>query len=650
MSKQQRVVRPIEVLRHEPIVHSDRKPARRVVGRLGVLIPVVLAWITACRDNTGLRPSGVDSLPNIAGLIVSAPVPGPAALSVSRALVAGAAVSAKVVYVSLAPGSVPTGLQATIQNAATRQSIRAEVVEGGFDPVAIQASIGDTLVVEVTGLTADKSRAVRVVALPRPPYVVRTDPPPQKKDVALNAIIVIVFSEPLDAATLGPGSVTLLRGTTPVAGAVRFSDADHLKAEFHPNEQLAAKTDYQVVLSQGIRSENGLSLDAAVSVAFTTGSSIGYTIGGTVSGLEGAGLVLRLSPGEYLSVAANGPIAFTSTLDSGDTYAVTVQTLPSKPAQLCVVAGGEGIVGSANVTDIAITCSDADPSLTGKIVFSTSRDAAPDILVLDLDGSTITQLTNGPDWDYTPQWSPDRSQIAFVRKTRDAAFGSWISHLWVMRADGSDAHEIGVGSAPGYGRWFSWSPDGTKFAVFDGTGFSTINADGSGGGVLPWKNPLAGTTVFSPAWSPDGSTIAFFGDAPNSGLSVFQVLVMNADGSNVRRLTSANTYGGIDPEERGPAWSPDGTNVTFWSAAYGLTVANRNGTATYSASHDDWRNANGSAAFSVQGDAVPDWSPDGRHLVFQMHGQLFVTMADGSGTPRQLTSVPGGAFDPAWLK
>jgi Tol biopolymer transport system component len=46
----------------------------------------------------------------------------------------------------------------------------------------------------------------------------------------------------------------------------------------------------------------------------------------------------------------------------------------------------------------------------------------------------------------------------------------------------------------------------------------------------------------------------------------------------------------------------------------------------------------------------PDWSPDGTHLVFTMNGQLFVTKADGTGTTLQLTSVPGGAGDPAWFK
>jgi alpha-tubulin suppressor-like RCC1 family protein len=53
---------------------------------------------------------------------------------------------------------------------------------------------------------------------------------------------------------------------------VRFADVAHLRAEFHPDDFLAPQTDYQLVLSQGIRDVNGLALDSAVTVPFTTGT------------------------------------------------------------------------------------------------------------------------------------------------------------------------------------------------------------------------------------------------------------------------------------------------------------------------------------------------------------------------------------------
>ena len=60
-----------------------------------------------------------------------------------------------------------------------------------------------------------------------------------------------------------PGSVQLWRGTTPVAGTVRFADAAHLRAEFHPDGLLAPQTDYQLVVTTAIRDLNGLALDSA---------------------------------------------------------------------------------------------------------------------------------------------------------------------------------------------------------------------------------------------------------------------------------------------------------------------------------------------------------------------------------------------------
>ena len=255
-------------------MHSDQKnPVRVAVRRFGALIPVFLAWTAACADSTGLTETRVDSLPNIPGLTVSAPVPGPAVAGGAQVSFAAASVEASVVYVSFAPGSVPTGRQATIRNVATGQSIAADLVNGGFDPVAIAASIGDTLLVEVRGTFADVILAGKVIPVRRPPVVVRTDPPPKKRDVALNAIIVIVFSTPIDATTLTAGSVQLWRGATPVPGTMRFADAAHVRAEFHPDALLAAQTDYQLVVSQGIRDVNGAALESAVTVPFTTGTT-----------------------------------------------------------------------------------------------------------------------------------------------------------------------------------------------------------------------------------------------------------------------------------------------------------------------------------------------------------------------------------------
>lgn len=82
----------------------------------------------------------------------------------------------------------------------------------------------------------------------------------------------------------------------------------------------------------------------------------GFTVGGTLSGLNpGTSVTLyNKQTGESLSLGANGGFAFTTTQASGANYAVTVSTPPS--GQSCSVTDGLGVVGSANVTSIAVAC------------------------------------------------------------------------------------------------------------------------------------------------------------------------------------------------------------------------------------------------------------------------------------------------------
>ncbi len=82
-----------------------------------------------------------------------------------------------------------------------------------------------------------------------------------------------------------------------------------------------------------------------------------YSVSATVSGLDGAGLVLENNGSGDLAVTANGTVTFASQA-SGTAYAVTVQAQPSSPAQTCTVAGGSGTIAQANVTNVTVTCTD----------------------------------------------------------------------------------------------------------------------------------------------------------------------------------------------------------------------------------------------------------------------------------------------------
>jgi alpha-tubulin suppressor-like RCC1 family protein len=244
----------------------------RIAAGSSILLVVLLAGASACSDGTGPRTLATrgDTLP---GLIVSQPVSGPAGAGMSARAFASVSTGGSVVYVSLMPGTVPTGLTARIRDQENGLSVTAAVVDGGFDPVALAASVGDTLLVDITRSgPAGPLHAVELVRATHPPVVVRTSPPSGGRDVPLNASIVIVFSDPIDSATLTTGSVRLLRDNTPVPGTVRLSDAAGIRAEFHPDSLLAGQTMYRLVVTPAVQGVDGAALDSAVDVPFTTGT------------------------------------------------------------------------------------------------------------------------------------------------------------------------------------------------------------------------------------------------------------------------------------------------------------------------------------------------------------------------------------------
>jgi len=81
-----------------------------------------------------------------------------------------------------------------------------------------------------------------------------------------------------------------------------------------------------------------------------------YTIGGTVSGLNGTGLVLQNNAANNLTITANGSFTFTVPLADTSTYAVTVSAQPSTPNQVCTVTNNGGVLAGADITNVSVAC------------------------------------------------------------------------------------------------------------------------------------------------------------------------------------------------------------------------------------------------------------------------------------------------------
>jgi hypothetical protein len=102
-----------------------------------------------------------------------------------------------------------------------------------------------------------------------------------------------------------------------------------------------------------------------VSVTCATSS---YTVSGTVVGLQGSGLALAMPGQSNLPVAAGATtFAFPSPMQSGMSYAVTVSSQPTGPAQVCTVGGGTGMMGGANVTNVVVNCSSSQFLVGGSV-------------------------------------------------------------------------------------------------------------------------------------------------------------------------------------------------------------------------------------------------------------------------------------------
>jgi N-acetylneuraminic acid mutarotase len=123
-----------------------------------------------------------------------------------------------------------------------------------------------------------------------------------------------------------------------------------------------------------------------------------YTIGGTVSGLSGTGLVLQDNGASNLQVGANGSFTFATSIVSGKPYNVTILQQPSSPVQSCVVTNGSG-TAVANVANVQIACTTVTYTIGGTVV-----NLVPDsgLVLQDNGGDSLTLSANGSFQFATP--------------------------------------------------------------------------------------------------------------------------------------------------------------------------------------------------------------------------------------------------------
>jgi Tol biopolymer transport system component len=270
------------------------------------------------------------------------------------------------------------------------------------------------------------------------------------------------------------------------------------------------------------------------------------------------------------------------------------------------------------------------------------------LFVMAPDGSSKRDLADvsvAPGPSSFQRWSPDGQRIAFMSSGESDELG-----VYVIDSDGSDVRLVSRLDTREPVLELSWSPDSRKLAI------SYLLFGNSG---LPGKPRIHVVDVesyvrlqltdgsaadISPAWSPDGSRIAFVSDRDGNR----EIYVMNADGTGQTRLTNHPL------EDGSPSWSPDGRLILFVSNRDVDPQLPANSPSLYvpeiyvmNPDGSDQRNLSKNDEY----DNFPTWAPAGDRIAFVSgrdgNAEIYVMKADGS-EQRRLTSYECADGPPTW--
>ena len=219
--------------------------------------------------------------------------------------------------------------------------------------------------------------AYSVTVLSQPVNPSQTCSVPSPSGTVTGASVNLAVNCSTNTYTIG-GSITALTGQnlklrnnggdelTVASGATSFTFATPIAsgAGYNVSVSLNPDTPNQTC---SVSSGQGTVSSGPVTSVIVTCATTPYTIGGTVSGLAGTGLVLKNNGGNDLSISGNGDFTFATAIADGSPYAVTVATQPTGLSQTCTVTNGSGTLAGANVTNVAVNCATNSFSIGGTV-------------------------------------------------------------------------------------------------------------------------------------------------------------------------------------------------------------------------------------------------------------------------------------------
>ena len=212
----------------------------------------------------------------------------------------------------------------------------------------------------------------------------------------------------------------------------------------------------------------------------------------------------------------------------------------------------------------------ADIWTSGKVVYTTNAAGDLDIAVMGPNGERVAVLTTSFDDEFNPTWSPDGSEVLYVRDN----FGN---EVWLMDADGDNRRSIVA-----FGEDPSWAPDGDRFVARDHwdetLDIYTLNAARNDWDdvdvIVDSGNPAY------PAWSPDGNYIAYVAGAPDYPSTGGSLYVYDVAADRSTLIVSGSPGYNMSS----PTWGPQSYRIVFaWEnagfagGAWGIFSVTRDG-------------------------------------------------------------------------
>lgn len=280
----------------------------------------------------------------------------------------------------------------------------------------------------------------------------------------------------------------------------------------------------------------------------------------------------------------------------------------------------------------------------GQIAFASDLGGIPQVYLLNIDRTGLTQLTALEDGACQPAWSPDGSKMLVTspcRRDQEIYEGSG---LWLLSIDanGQISEQTALPSKPGGDFDPAWSPDGKRVAftsIRDGRPqIYVMNVDGTGS-VVNLSQTFAHEE--QPTWSPTGDTVMYASQRRGS----FAIWAIPAAGGEPQQFSRSLE----EEDDNNPDWSRDGQVIVFDRNIGGvsrLVAANfkDRGRIDFRICAEPPR--------SAQPMSEASWSPDGGWLAFETwpegtnHNIAILTTSCSNYA--ELTTDPALDFDPAW--